>query len=68
MNILRFIIAMIFLAEVIVGLMHLICIVSKNEFPNEFPKEFYLIAPIFILFIIIFSMLITPVLNWIVGC
>jgi hypothetical protein len=63
MNKIRLIIAMVFLIEVIVGLMHLICIVSKNKFP----KEFYLIAPVFMLFIIIFSILITPILNWIIG-
>jgi uncharacterized membrane protein YphA (DoxX/SURF4 family) len=63
MNTIRLIIAMVFLAEVIVGLMHLICIVSKKEFP----KEFYLIAPVFMLFVIIFSILITPILNWIIG-
>jgi hypothetical protein len=63
MNILRFIIAIIFLSEVILALLHLICIMYENKFP----KQFYLIAPVFIIFIIIFTMLITPVFNWIAG-
>lgn len=62
---LRLILAMLFLVEIIVALMHLAVFVFSEE---EYPLEFYWIAPIFILINILFAMLITPVLNWIVGC
>lgn len=61
---LRSTLALLFLTEAIVALMHLVAVIFSEK---DFPIDMYWMAPIFIIVIILFEILIAPILSWIAG-
>jgi hypothetical protein len=58
----RFILALLFLTEVIVGIMHIVLGVFFNK---TYPLIMYIIMPLAILACVLIAFILSPILDWI---
>ena len=60
----RFILAVLFMTEVITGIMHLVIGIILKQ---PYPLIMYVIMPLFILACVFICFILTPILDWIIG-